>query len=46
VTWVWWNLVLVCLEIVLILAQDRFAVCAECTIGFEIALGTPEGTPR
>jgi hypothetical protein len=44
--WVRWNLVLVCLEIVLISAQDRFTVCAECTIGSKIALGTPEGTPR
>jgi hypothetical protein len=28
-----WKLVSVHLEIVLILTQDRCAVCAECTIG-------------
>jgi hypothetical protein len=41
-----WMLVLVCLEIVLILTQDRCTVCAECTIGLEIILDTPYGTPR
>jgi hypothetical protein len=25
--------------------QDRCTVCAECTICFEIALGTPDGNP-
>ena len=30
-----WKLVLVCLEIVLILMQDRCTVCAERTIGSE-----------
>jgi hypothetical protein len=34
------------LEIVLILAQDRCTVCAECTTGMEIILSTPDGTPR
>jgi hypothetical protein len=34
------------LKIILILRQDRCIVCAKCTIGFEIALGTPDGTPR
>jgi hypothetical protein len=34
------------LEIVLILTQDRCMVCAECTIGLEIILDTPDGTPR
>ena len=29
-------------EIVLVLAQDRCTVCAECTSGMEITLGTPE----
>jgi hypothetical protein len=43
--WVRWNVVLVCLEIVLISVQDRFTVCAECTIGSKIALHTLEGTP-
>ena len=36
---------LVHLEIVLITTQDRCTVCAECTIGMEIILGTPDGTP-
>ena len=31
-----------CLEIVLILSQDRCTVCTECTTCMEIALGTPE----
>ena len=34
------------LDIVLILTQDRCAVCAECTIGLEIILDAPDGTPR
>jgi hypothetical protein len=34
-------LVLVCLEIVLILTQDRCTVCAERTIGSEIVLHAP-----
>jgi hypothetical protein len=36
----------VCLEIVLILMQGRCTVFAECTIGFEIVLDAPDGTPR
>jgi hypothetical protein len=39
-------LVLVCLEIVLILTQDSCTVCAERTIGSEILLDTPDGSPR
>jgi hypothetical protein len=35
VTLVKWNLVLVHLEIVLILAQDRCTVCAECATGMK-----------
>ena len=31
---------------VLILTQDRCTVCAEHTIGSEIILDTPDGTPR
>ena len=31
-----WKLLLVRLEIVLILTQDRCAVCVKCTIGLEI----------
>ena len=34
------------LEIVLILTQDRCAVCTERTIGFEIVLDAPDETPR
>ena len=41
-----WKLVLVHLEIVLILTQDRCTVCAEGTIGFEIVLDVPDLTPR
>ena len=41
-----WKLILVYLGIVLILTQDRFAVCAECTIGSVIILNAPDGTPR
>ena len=40
-TWIKWKLVLVCLEIVLISAQDRCMVCTECNTGVEIALRTP-----
>jgi hypothetical protein len=39
-------LVLVCLDIVLILTQDRCSVCAERNIGSEIVLDAPDGTPR
>ena len=41
-----WKLVLVHVEIVLILTQDRCAVCVESTIGLEIILDAPDGTPR
>ena len=34
------------LEIVLILTQDQCTVCAEGTIGSEIILDAPDGTPR
>jgi hypothetical protein len=34
------------LEIVLILMQNRCTVCVERTIGFEIILDAPDGTPR
>jgi hypothetical protein len=46
VTCVLWNLVLVCLETVLVLVQDRCMVCSERTIGSEIVLDVPNGTPR
>ena len=41
-----WKLVLVHLDIVLILTQDRCTVCAEHTIGSEIILDAPDVTPR
>jgi hypothetical protein len=41
-----WKLDLFCLEILLILTQDRCTVCAEHTIGLEIILDAPDGTPR
>jgi hypothetical protein len=34
------------LEIVLVSAQDRCTVCAECTTFMEIFSGTPDGTSR
>jgi hypothetical protein len=34
------------LEIVLIFTQDRCTVCAKGTIGLEIILDAPDGTPR
>ena len=34
------------LEMVFVLVQDRWTVCAECTIGSEIILDAPDGTPR
>ena len=37
---------LVCLEIVLMLTQDRCMVCVKHTIGSDIVLDTPDGTPR
>ena len=40
------KLVSVCLEVVLISGQHRYTVCAECTMGLEIILGTADGTPR
>ena len=46
VAWVKWKLILLCLEIVLILAQNMCTVCAECTMGMEIVLAVPDGTPR
>ena len=41
-----WKLVSICWEIVIILMQDRFMVCAEHTIGLEIIFDPPNGTPR
>jgi hypothetical protein len=45
VTWVVWNLILVRLETVLVLVQDRCTVCTEHTIGIEIVLDALDGTP-
>ena len=39
-----WRLGSVCLEIVLILMQDRCTVCMEHTICLEINLDAPNGT--
>jgi len=36
----------VCLEMVLVLVQDRCMVCAKHTIGSDIILGAPDGTPK
>ena len=41
-----WKLVSVRLEIVLIFMQDRCTICVEHTIGSEIILDGPDGTPR
>ena len=41
-----WKLVLVRLEVVRILTQDRCMVCAERTIGSDVILDAPNGTPR
>jgi hypothetical protein len=41
-----WNLISVCLEAVLVLVEDRCIVCAKHTIGSEIILDAPVGTPR
>ena len=43
---VMWNLILVRLDTVLVSVQDRCMVCAKHTIGSEIVLETPDGTPR
>jgi hypothetical protein len=40
------DLVLVHLEIVLVLDQDRFTICAKHTIALEIILDAPDGNPR
>jgi hypothetical protein len=41
-----WNLVWVPLEIVLVLVQDRSTVCDKHTVGSEIVLDAPDGTPQ
>jgi hypothetical protein len=44
--WVMANLVLVYLETVLVLVQDRGMVCTKCTLGLEIILDEANETPR
>ena len=34
------------LDMVLVLVQDRCTIWAKCTIGPEIVLDAPDGTPR
>ena len=36
-----WNLVSICLEIVLLLVQDSCTVCTECTLVLKIVLAHP-----
>jgi hypothetical protein len=40
-----WKPILLCLETMLILTEDRCMICAERTIGLEIILDAPDGTP-
>jgi hypothetical protein len=40
-----WKLISVCLEMVLVLVQDRCTVCTKGTIGLEIVLDEADGTP-
>ena len=37
---------LVRLQMVLVLVQERYMVCAKRTIGSDILLDAPDGTPR
>jgi hypothetical protein len=41
-----WKLGTVHLDIVLLLMQDWCTVCVERTVGLEIVLAAPDGTPR
>ena len=41
-----WDLTSFSLETVLVSVQDRSTVCAKRTIGAEIILDAPDGTPR
>ena len=36
----------VCLEMVLVLVQDRCTVCVQRTIGPDVVLDAPDGNPR
>ena len=44
--WVLWNVILVHLEMLLVLVQDRCMACAKRTMGSEIVMDAPDGTPR
>ena len=44
--WVMSNLVLIRLDMVLVSVQDRCTVCAKHSIGLEIVLDAPDGTPK
>ena len=41
-----WNLDLVCLEMVLVSVHDSCTVSSKCTIGSQIVLDAPNGSPR
>ena len=45
-TWVMWNLVSVLSKMVLVSVQEMCMTCAKHTIGSEIILDAPDGTPR
>jgi hypothetical protein len=45
VTWLKWKLGSVCLGIVLLLMHDWCTVCIKHTVGLEIVLEAPDGTP-
>ena len=44
--WFMSNLVLIRLDMVLVSVQDRCTICAKHTIGLEIVLDAPDGTPK
>jgi hypothetical protein len=46
VTWVKRTLISVHLEVVLTSIKYRWTVCTKCTMGMEIFMGKPNGTPR
>jgi hypothetical protein len=46
VTCVMWNPISICLDTVSVSMRDRCTVCAKRSIGLEIVLDAPDGTPR
>jgi hypothetical protein len=44
--WAMWNLDSLRLETMLVSVQVRSMICAKRTVGSEIILATPDGTPR